>query len=310
MGNSSSNPGNAISCQSGPTSGCPSAAGQSPYIKEVYNVYGQRIDLPKKEDADANKKPQPNVFPGLKQVYCLYEKQQPEVKLDPKNQMPLEPNQQPAPGQKTAIPTERTPSTIPKGGTDSTWLYPSPQMFFNALSRKKKADDVREDDMSMVVAVHNNMNEMTWRKVLGWEALHAGSCLQPKLLRFLGKPFTLSPRARMWTWLGYEPPFDRHDWFVDRCGTEVRYVIDFYYKEGGDGGPGTFQIDARPALDSPEAFLDRTKMYIYTTFAKYGLPCPITGHPPTIAEGDGASKAMAGGAQQQGQAQAQQEPAR
>ena len=26
----------------------------------------------------------------------------------------------------------------------------------------------------------------------------------------------------------YTPPFDRHDWVVDRCGTEVRYIIDFY----------------------------------------------------------------------------------
>ena len=24
-------------------------------------------------------------------------------------------------------------------------------------------------------------------------------------------------------------PFDRHDWFVDRDGCEVRYVIDYYY---------------------------------------------------------------------------------
>lgn len=29
----------------------------------------------------------------------------------------------------------------------------------------------------------------------------------------------------------YPEPFDRHDWIVDRCGTEVRYVIDYYYNE-------------------------------------------------------------------------------
>ena len=23
-------------------------------------------------------------------------------------------------------------------------------------------------------------------------------------------------------------PFDRHDWTVDRCGKEVRYIIDYY----------------------------------------------------------------------------------
>jgi len=29
----------------------------------------------------------------------------------------------------------------------------------------------------------------------------------------------------------YPEPFDRHDWIVDRCGKEVRYVIDYYYNE-------------------------------------------------------------------------------
>lgn len=29
----------------------------------------------------------------------------------------------------------------------------------------------------------------------------------------------------------YEYPFDRHDWIVDRCGKDVRYIIDYY-----DGG--------------------------------------------------------------------------
>lgn len=43
-----------------------------------------------------------------------------------------------------------------------------------------------------------------------------------------------------------------------------------------------FTIRARPAVDSAEAVLDRVKMKIYTTCAKYGLPCPITGHAPTF----------------------------
>ena len=45
--------------------------------------------------------------------------------------MPREPNQQPFPGQRRVISTQRKTSSIPKGGTDSTWLYPSPQMFYN-----------------------------------------------------------------------------------------------------------------------------------------------------------------------------------
>ena len=46
-------------------------------------------------------------------------------------------------------------STIPKGGTASTWTYPSPQMFYNALVRKDKAQDVTPQDMESVVSVHN-----------------------------------------------------------------------------------------------------------------------------------------------------------
>lgn len=51
--------------------------------------------------------------------------------LDPVNQMPREPNQQPVPGQKKPLPRDRVPSSIPKGGTETAWLYPSPQMFYN-----------------------------------------------------------------------------------------------------------------------------------------------------------------------------------
>jgi hypothetical protein len=43
-----------------------------------------------------------------------------------------------------------------------------------------------------------------------------------------------------------------------------------------------FEIIARPALDSFEAALDRTKMAIYSRFADWGLPCPITGQPSSI----------------------------
>lgn len=48
--------------------------------------------------------------------------------------MPVEPNQMPAPGQLKALSTSRLQSNIPKGGTDSTWVYPSPQMFFNGTA--------------------------------------------------------------------------------------------------------------------------------------------------------------------------------
>ena len=46
-----------------------------------------------------------------------------------------------------------------------------------------------------------------------------------------------SPLARLHTWMGGQLPFDRHDWYVDRCGQEVRYVIDFYFHEDKAGTP-------------------------------------------------------------------------
>jgi hypothetical protein len=61
------------------------------------------------------------------------------------------------------------------------------------------------------------------QQVCEWEALHAGECAcGPRLARFRGRPADLSPRARLLNWMGYAPPFDRHDWVVDRCGKEVR----------------------------------------------------------------------------------------
>jgi hypothetical protein len=59
---------------------------------------------------------------------------------------------------------------------------------------------------------------------------------------------------------------DRHDWIVDRCGKEIRYIIDYYYVEDEKVGlekkeNGFFdtkknvKIDVRPAIfDSFENF--------------------------------------------------------
>ena len=111
--------------------------------------------------------------------------------IDPTNQMPAVANQLPAPGQTENLSTERVQSTIPKGGTEGTWTYPSPQMFYNSLARKNKLGDTTEEDIAPVVALHNNMNEKTWAKVLEWEAVlnpPSGEGDEgPKLLKFLGQ---------------------------------------------------------------------------------------------------------------------------
>lgn len=50
----------------------------------------------------------------------------------------------------------------------------------------------------------------------------------------------------------YSAPFDRHDWVVDRCGTKIRYVIDFYTGRASDSSNVSFYLDVRPALDDWE----------------------------------------------------------
>jgi len=141
------------------------------------------------------------------------------------------------------------------------------------VARKNKLDDTTENDISSVVALHNNMNEKTWQKVLEWEAILNPSKQTPKLSRFLGRPSDLSPKARFKNmFLSYPLPFDRHDWTVIRKdGTEVRYVIDYYHDETqaselpDSGFPKmddhdavkSILVDVRPALDSVSEFKGR-----------------------------------------------------
>jgi cytochrome c heme-lyase len=232
--------------QSTSSSGCPVMHGNSDVPKyrhkHVYNVYGEIID--------------------------------------PKNQMPANPNQLPHPSQQTPLSTERQHSTIRKAGGEETdtWLYPSQQMFYNALMRKGKGNGVRSEDMATVIAIHNGVNERTWLTVVEWEKTLHTECNDPRLLKFMGRPDTLSPKAMFKHYLlGYPRPFDRHDWIVDRCGKkEQRYVIDYYYDDNMTDGdrldvdekrgfavPRRVVIDARPALDDFESFYDRFRYMMF-----------------------------------------------
>ncbi|KAM4721124.1 holocytochrome c-type synthase [Rhinophrynus dorsalis] len=183
--------------------------------------------------------------------------------IDPRNMMPP-PNQTPAPDQPFPLSLTREESTIPRADCDKKWVYPSPQMFWNAMLRKGwrwKEDDLKPEDMENIIKIHNRNNEQAWSEILKWEALHARECpCGPTLVRFGGKAKEYSPRARIRSWLGYELPFDRHDWIVDRCGTQVRYIIDYY--DGGEVDENyQFSIlDVRPAFDSMNAVWDRMKV--------------------------------------------------
>ncbi|KAG9264797.1 cytochrome c-type heme lyase-like [Astyanax mexicanus] len=185
---------------------------------------------------------------------------QPVSDINPANMMPP-PNQQPSPGQPFDLSVKREESNIPRGGSEQNWVYPSEQMFWNAMLRKGwrwREQDISQKDMSNIITIHNQNNEQAWKEILRWEALHLKECpCGPSLLRFGGKAKDFTPRARLRHWMGHELPFDRHDWIIDRCGKEVRYVIDYY--DGGQESKHTI-LDVRPAFDTLEAVWDRMKV--------------------------------------------------
>ncbi|RDA89139.1 hypothetical protein CP532_2230 [Ophiocordyceps camponoti-leonardi (nom. inval.)] len=150
-------------------------------------------------------------------------------------------------------------------GPDGKWVYPSEKMFFEAMRRK--GYDPRALDMKTVVPIHNAVNERAWAQICQWEApyLKQSTCPGPKLESFSNKNDSLTPKARLNSLLGYTPPFDRHDWVVDRCGTRVEYVIDFYSGRS-DGKPGpSFYLDVRPKLNSWEGVKMRALGLVYMT---------------------------------------------
>ncbi|KAJ1373764.1 putative cytochrome c-type heme lyase, variant 2 [Parelaphostrongylus tenuis] len=183
--------------------------------------------------------------------------------VNPLNNELDHPNQKPAPGQPFPLPLTREKSSIPKAGTNDTWTYPSPQMFWNAMLKKGwrwEEDQLTEKDMDNIIRIHNANNEEAWREVLKWENLLHPECAEPKLKSFKGDAKKITPRARFRNlFLGYDLPFDRHDWIVDRCGVkEVQYVIDYY--DGGAVDPQSklFTIlDVRPAFNDLGNIWDR-----------------------------------------------------
>ena len=203
--------------------------------------------------------------------------------------------------------TERVISSIPRANDSAAlanneretsasrtgnWIYPSEQMFFDAMRRKNFGPN--SEDMKTIVPIHNAVNERAWSEIKRWEkdqggeryalalaihfthdphtkddtrrrekqrliqvppgSVHVPSCGGPKLHSFSGDSQAMTPRARLNTLVGYTAPFDRHDWVVDRCGKKVDYVIDFYSGKDETGGRRglSFYLDVRPKLNSWE----------------------------------------------------------
>ncbi|RWS11105.1 cytochrome c-type heme lyase-like isoform X2 [Dinothrombium tinctorium] len=203
--------------------------------------------------------------------------------INPLNMMPMDPKQEPAPDQPFSLSKERQVSSIPRADSTENWVYPSEQMFWNAMIRKgwnwKEAMNegkgenkgLKPNDVTNIIKIHNITNELAWKEILKWEmALHYKECPQgPRLKRFGGRAQDYTPRARIRALMGYDLPFDRHDWVIDRCGEDVRYIIDYY--DGGEIDKETNQfalLDVRPAFDSIGNIWDRMRVAWWRWFYK------------------------------------------
>ncbi|CDK24330.1 unnamed protein product [Kuraishia capsulata CBS 1993] len=152
-----------------------------------------------------------------------------------------------------SLPTDREISTIPRTGAGENWVYPSQKQFFEAMQRKKWNPEAQ--DMKSIVPIHNAVNERAWYHIRLWELGQGGDkCGGIQLTSFKGESKKLTPRARMKCFFGYEKPFDRHDWTINRCGKEIDYVIDFYGGKADASNPAapSFYLDVRPKLNSFE----------------------------------------------------------
>jgi len=86
---------------------------------------------------------------------------------------------------------DREVSTIPRANMEgsnsehdsryqdsrSNWIYPSEEMFFNAMKRKDW--DPRAEDMRAIVPIHNAVNERAWKEIKQWEAGRGSEKLVP-----------------------------------------------------------------------------------------------------------------------------------
>lgn len=192
------------------------------------------------------------------------------------------------------IPESKIPAAGRGNSEDgSDWLNPSAGQLFRALSRKDKSIELK--DAQGVADVHEWVTHQTWEEIMVYERLHAKSACRcvcrssPSHFSLEDlAPIQLSQNLSEWTASGAQKrrssivsrsfcfleggcwsrnltfldrgllPFDRHDWTVDRCGREVRYIIDYYSTDLPDGST-MYTVDARPELNVPGAF-DRARV--------------------------------------------------
>jgi cytochrome c heme-lyase len=158
------------------------------------------------------------------------------------------------PSEGDVIPSSAIPASSHQGNSSdgSSWLNPSANQLYRALARKNKS--IEPHDALAVANIHQVVTDNTWLAIMEYESRYSAQCKEPKLLRFYGMDGVYSAKAKLMNWLRFSPlPFDRHDWIVDRCGKQVKYIIDYYSLESVDSSTGeteiAYFIDARPAPD-------------------------------------------------------------
>jgi cytochrome c heme-lyase len=138
--------------------------------------------------------------------------------------------------------------------------------------KRKGWEGIEEESIPSFLQVHNSVNERSWKELCKWEQSDGNNSNNNsnniELVRFEGRPKDISPKA--WfcsTFLFYDKPFDRHDWYISKNGSaEKRYVLDFYMSENKFSGLPKVDIDVRPALDTPEAFMQRSVRLVQEMF--------------------------------------------
>lgn len=132
--------------------------------------------------------------------------------------------------------------------------------FSRGLAEGYKVCARGEENANQVMGIEDPFDTTTWNE---------RDIPPPKLLRFTGRPTEPTPKSQILQWLGWvfpakfatAPPFDRHDWFVQRCSEkgceEVRYVIDYYEGDPEPTGEPVFYLDVRPAVDGPRGAAER-----------------------------------------------------
>lgn len=176
--------------------------------------------------------------------YCLFSQ---DEKINERNLMPENANYPIRKDDINGLSKKRSISSIPKNSKEF-WEYPSSQQFYNSLLRKNK--EVEKDYIDAVVSIHNEVNEIAWKQILKYEHMYRKKCKQVSLNRFVGRFDDLSLKARFRTLFSkMGRPFDRHDWYVNRCGTEVKYVLDYYNDESINDDKNIY-IDVRPSPNS------------------------------------------------------------